>query len=81
MKTIRSSFGEWFPFLALAIMVSTLPSAFADGCFVGPKFVWDKHKDINEPTQKAVIVYDAGREAGTSAEFAGGQAGLDEVFL
>jgi len=62
MKTIRSSFGEWFPFLALAIMVSTLPSAFADGCFVGPKFVWDKHKDINEPTQKAVIVYDAGRE-------------------
>lgn len=26
------------------------------------KFVWDKHKDINEPTQKAIIVYDAGRE-------------------
>lgn len=35
---------------------------FADGCFVVPKFVWDKHKDINEPTQKAIIVHDAGRE-------------------
>jgi HEAT repeat protein len=34
----------------------------ADGGFVVPKFVWDKHKDINEPTQKAIIVYDAGRE-------------------
>ncbi len=34
----------------------------ADGCFVAPKFVWNKHKDINEPTQKAIMVYDAGRE-------------------
>ena len=34
----------------------------ADGLFVFPKFVWDKHKDINEPTQKAIIVHDAGRE-------------------
>ena len=34
----------------------------ADGCFVVPKFVWDKHRDINEPTQKAIIVHDAGRE-------------------
>ena len=34
----------------------------ADGTFVAPKFVWDKHKDINEPTQKAIIVYDAGQE-------------------
>lgn len=31
----------------------------ADGCFV---FKWDKNIDINEPTQKAVILYDAGRE-------------------
>ena len=31
----------------------------ADGCFV---FKWDKKPDINEPTQKAIIVYDAGRE-------------------
>jgi hypothetical protein len=30
--------------------------------FVVPKFVWDKHRDINEPTQKAILVYDAGRE-------------------
>lgn len=34
----------------------------ADGGFVIPKFVWDKHKDINEPTQKAIIAYDAGYE-------------------
>lgn len=37
-------------------------TALADGMFVAPKFVWDKHKDINEPTQKAVLVYDNGRE-------------------
>jgi HEAT repeat protein len=34
----------------------------ADGCFVAPPFVWNKHKDINEPTQKAILVYDAGQE-------------------
>src|SRR6266487_2698336 len=33
--------------------------ALGDGCFV---FRWDKKTDINEPTQKAIIVYDAGRE-------------------
>ena len=33
--------------------------AIADGCFV---FKWDKRIDINEPTQKAVILHDAGRE-------------------
>src|SRR5207248_643763 len=33
--------------------------AFGDGCFV---FRWDKKADINEPTQKAIIFYDAGRE-------------------
>ncbi len=32
---------------------------FADGCFV---FQWNKDIDIKEPTQKAIIVYDAGRE-------------------
>lgn len=37
-------------------------TAFADGVFVVPKFVWDKRKDINEPTQKAILVYDAGQE-------------------
>ena len=33
--------------------------ALADGCFV---FRWNKDIDIKEPTQKAIIVYDAGRE-------------------
>jgi HEAT repeat protein len=37
----------------------TLLPAFADGCFV---FRWNKSIDINEPTQKAIIVHDAGRE-------------------
>ncbi len=37
-------------------------NASADGMFVVPKFAWDKHKDINEPAQKAIMVYDAGRE-------------------
>ena len=36
-----------------------LPPALGDGCFV---FRWNKGIDINEPTQKAIIVYDAGRE-------------------
>ena len=40
----------------------SLTKVQADGMFVAPKFVWDKHKDINEPTQKAIMVYDAGRE-------------------
>ena len=33
--------------------------ARADGCFLKP--VWNKQVDITEPTQKAIIVYDAGR--------------------
>ena len=47
------------PLLAALLMPA---SALADGMFVAPKFVWDKHKDINEPTQKAILVYDAGHE-------------------
>ncbi len=35
------------------------PLARADGCFV---FKWNKAIDIAEPTQKAIIVHDAGRE-------------------
>ena len=53
----------------LFYLVLALPGGFvtpatvrADGTFVAPKFVWDKHKDINEPAQKAIIVYDAGHE-------------------
>ena len=34
-------------------------NANADGCFV---FRWNKQKDINEPTQKAIILHDKGRE-------------------
>ncbi|HLX94997.1 MAG TPA: DUF2330 domain-containing protein [Verrucomicrobiae bacterium] len=48
--------------LALAAGLLAPGTGLADGCFVVSKFVWDKHKDINEPTQKAIIVYDAGRE-------------------
>ena len=42
--------------------LGSLAKVQADGTFVAPKFVWDKHKDINEPMQKAIMVYDAGRE-------------------
>lgn len=34
-------------------------TSFADGCFV---FRWNKQKDINEPTQKAIILHDQNRE-------------------
>src|SRR6266571_5889978 len=34
-------------------------SALGDGCFV---FRWNKDIDIKEPTQKAIILYDHGRE-------------------
>ena len=50
-------------FLGLLIINLFTPThIFADGMFVVPQFVWDKHKDINEPTQKAILLYDAGRE-------------------
>src|SRR5579859_8199098 len=48
--------------LGLAAGLLAPATGLADGCFVVSKFVWNKHKDINEPTQKAIIVYDAGRE-------------------
>src|SRR6516162_9236727 len=48
--------------VSVMVMALTPSGVQADGTFVAPKFVWDKHKDINEPTQKAIIVYDAGRE-------------------
>ena len=46
--------------VSTALGVLTATQARADGCFVKP--VWNKKIDINEPTQKAIIVYDAGRE-------------------
>lgn len=50
-----------FTCLLLFCVISTFAVApvLADGCFV---FKWDKKTDINEPTQKAIIVHDAGRE-------------------
>ncbi len=53
--------GAWsFPALLLiAPLLLPVLSALGDGCFV---FKWNKAIDINEPTQKAIIVYDAGRE-------------------
>ena len=61
--------GKSFPFALRSLLVAvffaglgSLTKVEADGMFVAPKFVWDKHKDINEPTQKAILVYDAGRE-------------------
>src|SRR5208337_2268756 len=51
-------------FLLVLILIMFIAPANlrADGGFVVPKFVWDKHKDINEPTQKAILVYANGRE-------------------
>jgi HEAT repeat protein len=48
-----------FATLGLALASSPIRSVYADGCFV---FKWNKSIDINEPTQKAIIVHDAGRE-------------------
>ena len=55
MNCIRKIWGAVF---TLSVALVILP-AFGDGCFV---FRWNKKADINEPTQKAIIVYDAGRE-------------------
>jgi HEAT repeat protein len=57
MKTLTPAF--LVPLVAVLLAPANVS---ADGMFVVPKFVWDKHKDINEPTQKAILVYDAGRE-------------------
>lgn len=48
--------------LGLMICLFLPVTVWADGCFVAPPFVWNKHKDINEPTQKAILAYDAGQE-------------------
>jgi len=45
--------------LRLIVGLATPVLGRADGCFI---FKWDKRIDINEPTQKAIIVHDAGRE-------------------
>jgi hypothetical protein len=48
-------------FVVLAMVCTGTDKALGDGCFVLP-FSWNKSKDINEPTQKAIIVYDGGHE-------------------
>jgi len=48
--------------VSLLVLFVAPPNLLADGGFVVSKFVWDKHNDIAEPTQKAILVYDAGRE-------------------
>src|SRR6266481_3113518 len=45
--------------LLTAIFTVVATSTFADGCFV---FRWNKQKDINEPTQKAIIFHDQSQE-------------------
>src|SRR2546425_11766949 len=45
--------------LVFALSQVAFHPVLADGCFV---FRWNKKVDINEPTQKAIIVHDAGRE-------------------
>jgi hypothetical protein len=52
------AFMAWVLLSAILGRLTLLP-ALGDGCFVFP---WNKNIDINEPTQKAIIVYDAGRE-------------------
>jgi hypothetical protein len=67
MKPTHRKFGggcSYLKTISLAIVVPALLSArlvvvHADGCFV---FKWNKQIDINEPTQKAIILHDAGRE-------------------
>lgn len=48
--------------LGFAISLIMPGTVLADGCFLAGPWVWNKHKDINEPTQKAILVHDAGRE-------------------
>jgi hypothetical protein len=45
--------------LIAAIVMFTSATSHGDGFFV---FRWNKEKDINEPTQKAIILHDQGRE-------------------
>jgi HEAT repeat protein len=48
----------WGILFVVVARLALLP-ALADGCFV---FRWNKNIDINEPTQKAIVVHDASRE-------------------
>src|SRR5580765_376263 len=58
-----SSVFRWFFAMAVLMAADWLcPGVvWADGCFVLP-FKWNKQKDINEPTQKAIIFRDGRKE-------------------
>jgi hypothetical protein len=45
--------------VVLTAFVSIPSSVLTDGCFV---WQWDRSVDIREPAQKAIILYDKGRE-------------------
>ena len=62
MKNQRCSIR--IPFVAFVVIAALLFAPLpllADGLFVS-KWKWNKESDINEPNQKAIILYDAGRE-------------------
>jgi hypothetical protein len=64
MKTKSQSSGFQIPSVAFVVVVALFFTHFpllADGLFVS-KWKRNKQLDINEPTQKAIILYDAGRE-------------------
>src|SRR5215831_16114624 len=48
-------------FVAGLALLTNPVKLLADGLFVA-KWKWNKELDINEPTQKAIILYEAGRE-------------------
>ncbi len=64
----RSPIGITLPFARLFLIllcagtVASPTNLRADGCFVFPPFVWNNVSDVNEPTQKAILLYDSGRE-------------------
>jgi hypothetical protein len=62
MESIRNKARASLLLLTMANLLTVHACLHADGVFVAPKFVWNKQKDINEPTQKAIIGYDAGQE-------------------
>jgi hypothetical protein len=57
-----SPFSKFLVALACLVTLASQPNLHADGCFVLPPFVWQKFNDINEPNQKAILLYDTGRE-------------------
>ena len=55
----KFAFSRTGTILWCVVLLLSRESLLGDGCFV---FRWNKDVDIREPTQKAILVYDAGRE-------------------